>query len=106
MAAALPQIHTHLMMCYHAIFGLGTLLVIDPSRTLPALLHEWQLFERGHFGDGRAIRTLADFADAANYEHVLGLFRTHDFLAEYVVGTVADDSSTARAPPHCKPSTA
>ena len=42
MAAAPNQIiDTHLMMCYHAIFGLGTLLAIDPTSTLPALLPAW-----------------------------------------------------------------
>ena len=82
--SALPQIDTHLLMCYHAIFGLGSLLAIDPRSTLSALLREWQLFERGHFTGGRAIRTLTDFADPANFRHILRLFSRHDFLVEYV----------------------
>ena len=69
------------MMCYHAIFGLGTLLAIDPSSTLPALLPAWERFERGHFAGGRSIRTLTDFA--ANYAYVMQLFRANDFFREY-----------------------
>ena len=72
-------------MCYHAIFGLNTLLdtllAIDPNSTLGALLPAWERFERGHFAGGRSIRTLADFK--ANYAYVFRLFSTHDFFREY-----------------------
>jgi hypothetical protein len=81
MATARPQIGTHLLTCYHAFFGLDTLLAIDPSSPLRVLLNEWQRFERGHFEGGRRISTLTDFRD--NFPYVLGLFRGHDFFREY-----------------------
>ena len=81
MAAARPRIDTHLLMCYYAIFELGILQAIDPTRTLGAKLLEWKRFERAHFADGRSIRTLRDFSD--NFPYILELFRTHDFFREY-----------------------
>ena len=81
MAAARPRIDTHLLMCYYAIFEVGTMHAIDPSSILGDLLLEWKRFERGHFAGGRRIITLTDFRD--NFPYILELFRTHDFFREY-----------------------